>query len=249
MDTRRDVLVVGVGVTVVGVDVPVVVLGTFTVMLVVPVWPVESRTLAVTVCVPPPIDVHGRLIGPREAVVWLDSTRPSTLRVKLLLVPFVFSAHTTAVPLPLTVAPDAGAVIKTSSVPLEVVGAGVVPVAVPVTAREVVSPLVVKLTLLEKLPEAVGLKRTTTFCVAFGLSENEPPETIEKGAPTLAVPDRLAVLVFWTVKVLSTVALGAMLPNATAVVGVTEMSAWATPLATLEQPLSLPDVSTAVMRT
>jgi hypothetical protein len=39
------------------------------------------------------------------------------------------------------------------------------------------------------------------------------------------------------------------LPNATAVVGVTAMSTWATLLATAEHPLSLPAVSTAVTAT
>ena len=64
----------------------------------------------------------------------------------------------------------------------------------------------------------------------------------------LAVPERLAVLVFCTVKVLSDVPPMATLPKLVVPEGVTLKSGWATPLADPEQELSLPEVSTAVMR-
>jgi hypothetical protein len=69
-----------------------------------------------------------------------------------------------------------------------------------------------------------------------------------KGAPTLTATDRLAVLVFWTVKVRSTEVLTATLPKVVAPVGATLKSGWAAPLADGEHPLSLPELSTAVTR-
>jgi hypothetical protein len=68
------------------------------------------------------------------------------------------------------------------------------------------------------------------------------------GAPTVAEPVRVDVLVFWTVKVRSAVLLMATLPKLVAPAGVTLKSASATPLAVGEHELSLPDVSTAVIR-
>jgi hypothetical protein len=70
------------------------------------------------------------------------------------------------------------------------------PVAVPLTPRDRVSPAAVKVTLPAKAPAAVGWKRTTTFWVAPGASENDPPEAIRYGAPTLALPDQDEALVF-----------------------------------------------------
>jgi len=62
------------------------------------------------------------------------------------------------------------------------------------------------------------------------------------------VPEKLVVLVFWTVKVRSTVVPTATLPKLVVVEGVTLKSALATPLAVAEHVLSFPDVSTAVTR-
>jgi hypothetical protein len=81
-----------------------------------------------------------------------------------------------------------------------------------------------------------------------GASEKEAPETILNGAPTLAAPEMLALLVFCTVKVRSTVPLTETLPKLVVAVGVTVKSGWATPLAEPEHALSLPLMSTAVMR-
>jgi len=64
----------------------------------------------------------------------------------------------------------------------------------------------------------------------------------------LAVPEILALLVFCTVKVRSTVPLTATLPKLVVVAGVTSKSGRATPLAELEHTLSSPLLSTAVMR-
>jgi hypothetical protein len=58
----------------------------------------------------------------------------------------------------------------------------------------------------------------------------------------------LALLVFCTVKVRSTVPLTATLPKLVVAVGVTSRSPCATPLAELEHALSLPSKSTAVRR-
>jgi hypothetical protein len=123
------------------------------------------------------------------------------------------------------------------------------PVAEPVTARVIVSPLAVKLRLVAKVPPAVGANRTVTTWLAPAVSENEPPETTLYGAPTLTPPVMLVVLVFCTVNVRSTVVPVVMLPKLVVVVGVTLKSAWATPLAEGEHVLSLPVVSTAVIFT
>jgi hypothetical protein len=64
----------------------------------------------------------------------------------------------------------------------------------------------------------------------------------------LAVPEMLALLVFCTVKVRSTVLPVATLPKLVVVEGVTVKSGWATPLAAAEHALSLPALSTAVTR-
>ena len=64
----------------------------------------------------------------------------------------------------------------------------------------------------------------------------------------LAVPESVIVLVFWTVKIRSTAVPTATLPKLVVVEGVTLESALATPLASGEQVLSFPDVSTAVRR-
>ena len=64
----------------------------------------------------------------------------------------------------------------------------------------------------------------------------------------LAVPEMLALLVFCTVNDRLTVLPTVRLPKSVVVDGVTLKSGWATPLAALEQVLSLPAVSTAVTR-
>jgi hypothetical protein len=46
----------------------------------------------------------------------------------------------------------------------------------PVTEREIVSPPAVTFTLLAKVPDVVGRKRTVTAWLAPAASENEPPE-------------------------------------------------------------------------
>ena len=68
------------------------------------------------------------------------------------------------------------------------------------------------------------------------------------GAPTVAVPEMDAALVFWTVKVRSTVMPVVTLPKLVEPVGVTLKSPRATALATGVHVLSLPEESTAVMR-
>jgi hypothetical protein len=68
------------------------------------------------------------------------------------------------------------------------------------------------------------------------------------GAPTLADPVMLAVLVFCTVKVRSTALLTVALPKLVVAEGVTPKSVWAAPLAEPEHALSFPAPSTAVTR-
>jgi hypothetical protein len=119
----------------------------------------------------------------------------------------------------------------------------------PLRAREMVSPPPVKVTLPAKVPTVVGRNRTVTTRLAPAASEPLPPETMLNGDPTLAVTEMLAVLVFWTVNVRSTVPLTVTLPKVVAPVGVTVTSARAAPLTEPVHALSLPEVSTAVSRT
>lgn len=109
------------------------------------------------------------------------------------------------------------------------VAAGV-DVVVPVTVREIVSPLAPMFTLLPKLPAVAESRRTTTVWLLPGASENEPPDTMLNGVPTLADPVRVAVVAFWTVKDRSTAVPTGTVPKSTAVDGLTVMSAWASPL-------------------
>jgi hypothetical protein len=74
--------------------------------------------------------------------------------------------------------------------------AGVPAVAAPLSPRDTVSPLTVTLTLPAKVPVAVGANRTVTTWLAPGASDSVPPATTLNGAPALAVPEILAVLVF-----------------------------------------------------
>jgi hypothetical protein len=231
---------------------------TVTVLVALPTLPVASRTVTVKVRRPFAMPDHGIVTGPREDVVRLPSFTPFTLRKKLLDDPLVPSTQITAVPLPATVAPFFGCVMNTRSGPLEAGGAGEGDgdgagdpdaVAEPLSTRCVVSPATVKFAFVVKLPAAVGRKRTTTAWLAPAASENDPPETIENGALTLADPVTAPPLVFCTVKVRSAVAPVLRFPKETVDVGVTVTSPRATPLAVAEQPLSLPERSTAVIRT
>ena len=52
----------------------------------------------------------------------------------------------------------------------------VAPVAVPLTAREMVSPLAKKVTFPANVPAVVGVNRTVTARLAPGARENEPPD-------------------------------------------------------------------------
>src|SRR6185436_12863259 len=69
---------------------------------------------------------------------------------------------------------------------------GGVEVVAPVTVREIVSPFAPTFTLLAKLPAVAESRRTTTVWLPPDASENEPPDTMLNGAPTLADPVRLA---------------------------------------------------------
>jgi hypothetical protein len=182
-----------------------------------------------------------------------------------------------APPQPMKVEPEAGVAVSVTGLPTGIIALQLLPhempagalvtvpapvpavvtesaavgtaVPVPVSTRERVSPLATKLTLPAKVPAAVGWNRTVTTWLAPAASENEPPDTILYGAPTLAVPVMLAVLVFCTVKVASAELPTAMLPKLVVAVGVTLKSAWAAPLADAEHAPSFPAESTAEIRT
>jgi hypothetical protein len=78
---------------------------TMIVMLVVPVLPLASRTVAVSVWVPLATErvSHGSVTGPRDDVVCVPTCLPSALSVKTLDDPVVFSAQITTQAVPLTV--------------------------------------------------------------------------------------------------------------------------------------------------
>ena len=121
---------------------------------------------------------------------------------------------------------------------------------VPVTNRDSVSPSAVKLTLVLAAAVLVGVNLTVTVAVApEPTSVNGLPDTMLKGAGTDAVPVMVPLRVLCTVNVWVAELPILTLPKFTVVVGVTAISTCATPLATPEQPLSLPEVSTAVTAT
>src|SRR3989442_7477189 len=72
-------------------------------------------------------------------------------------------------------------------------------VPVPVTAL-VVPPAPLKVTLLEKVPVEVGLKRTVTRWLWPAEREEEPPEVTRNGAPAVAAPLTTPPPVFFTVE-------------------------------------------------
>jgi hypothetical protein len=132
----------------------------------------------------------------------------------------------------------------------ETVKAELTDAPVPVTSRDSVSPSAVKLTLVLAAAVLVGVNLTVTVAVApEPTSVNGLPDTMLKGAGTDAVPVMVPLRVLCTVNVWVAELPILMLPKFTVVVGVTAISTCATPLATPEQPLSLPEVSTAVIAT
>src|SRR5262249_2266274 len=74
------------------------------------------------------------------------------------------------------------------------------PGTVPVTRRWRSPPFDVKLTLEDTTPEAVGVNRTTTVCVAPRGRLKEPPERMLKGGAAETVPVSVPPPVFWTTK-------------------------------------------------
>lgn len=85
----------------------------------VPVLPVASRTLAVSICTPPADSVlsYGSEIGPALALVVDPTVRPPRVSVTLFPPPLAPLIHTTAHAPPRTVVPEVGCVIATVSVP------------------------------------------------------------------------------------------------------------------------------------
>jgi len=133
---------------------------------------------------------------------------------------------------------------------LETVSVELADAPVPVTSRDSVSPSAVKLTLVLAAAVLVGVNFTVTVAVAPApTSVNGLPDTMLKGAETDAVPVVVPPRVLCTVNVWVAELPILTLPKFTVVVGVAAMSTCATALATPEQPLSLPPVSTAVIAT
>src|SRR5262245_57374170 len=133
---------------------------------------------------------------------------------------------------------------------LETVSVEPVDTPVPLTSRDSVSPSAVKLTLVLAAVALVGANRTVTVAVApVPTRVKELPETMLKGADAEAVPVTVPVRVLWTVKIWVAELPMATLPKFTAVLGVTAISTWAAALASAEQGLSRPLVSTAVTAT
>jgi hypothetical protein len=208
---------------------------------------VVGLALKVAVTVVAPLIVTGQVAVPLQAPLQPAKTEPEAgLAVSVSAVP----AATVSVQSAPQVIPAGELDTVPVPVPFLVTDriAVALPVVEPLTPRETVSPPALKVTLPAKLPALVGRNRTVMLWLAPAASEKEAPETMLNGAPTLAAPEMLALPVFCTVKVRSTVPPTATLPKLVEVAGVTSRSAWATPLAELEHPLSLPLVSTAVTR-
>ena len=128
---------------------------------------------------------------------------------------------------------------------------GVRPGVLPVTIREIVPPLAVKLTVVAVVRGKVGVKRTVTVCDAPAPTRlNGLPATILNGAEADAAPETVPPAVFCTVKVRSAKPPRITVPKLTMPVGFTANSNCAAALPTgLAQALSLPLVSTAVTET
>jgi hypothetical protein len=94
--------------------------------VVTPVLPVASRTVAVRLTVPLAIPVvsQGSVTGPRLDVTWLATTCPFAEIVNVFAVPLWPSTQSVGHAVPLTIAPFAGWVMKTLSVPEGAGGGG-----------------------------------------------------------------------------------------------------------------------------
>src|SRR6266849_7475184 len=124
------------------------------------------------------------------------------------------------------------------------------PVPVPVTEREMVSPLAVTLTVVFAVADAVGVKRNVTAWVAPAPTRvNGLPDTMLKGTEVDALPETVPPRVFCTVKTWFAKLPMFTFPKLTMRVGLTENSTRATALAPIEQGLSLPLAFTAVTKT
>src|SRR2546421_5651879 len=112
----------------------------FTLIVVLPVLPAASRTVAVRLVTPFAVAVviHEMDTGPRLDVTWLPTPCPLAEIVKVFDVPLWPSTHTVGHPVPVTVPPFAGWVTKTFSVPVDGGGAGVMALAT-VTVRVAVA--------------------------------------------------------------------------------------------------------------
>jgi len=91
-----------------------------TLIVVLPVLPVASRTVALRLTAPfaVPVVIHGIETGPRLDVTWLPRTCPLTEIVKVFDVPLWPSTHKVGHTVPVTVPPFCGWVTNTRSVPV-----------------------------------------------------------------------------------------------------------------------------------
>ena len=113
-----------------------------TLIVVLPVLPVASRTVALRLTAPfaVPVVIHGIETGPRLDVTWLPRTCPLTEIVKVFDVPLWPSTHKVGHTVPVTVPPFCGWVTNTRSVPVGDGDGDDVTVLATVTVRVAVEP-------------------------------------------------------------------------------------------------------------
>src|SRR2546425_5894288 len=141
--------------------------------------------------------------GARSAAVPAAVSRVALTNVVVRAAPFQRTLEPLTKLLPFTVsvraAPPAVALVGDTDVS---VGAGLVARPVPVTPRETLPPLAVKVTLVLAIAATTGAKRTVPVAVEPAPTRlNEAPETTLKGADVVTVPDTVPPPVFCTVNV------------------------------------------------
>ena len=180
-----------------------------------PVWraiaPVLQVAVPLAVPLPPRLLVHNTCVTPMlsDAVPWSVSEEPVATNVEFEVGEVMITAG--------TVVSD-------------------VPTPMPVTTRETVLPLAVKLTPVLTVVVVAGAKRTVTAWVALApVRVNGLPDTMVNGAPTDALPESVPPAEFVTVKTLSAKLSRFTLPKFTVAVGLTVNSVRATALTMSEQ--------------
>jgi len=188
-----------------------------TVSTLVPTW--RGTALAVQLVVPAAGPLPPRLFA---HVTWLTPTLSEAVPPIVIEVPEAMNVEL-----------EVGEVMVTDGA----VVSAPVPLPVPDTARERVSPPAVKLTVVLTVVVVVGAKRTFTACVVPDARVKGLPETMLKGGATVAEPEIVPLPGFDTVRIRSTKLPMLTLPKFTGPVGLTAKAARATALTTLEHEL------------